>query len=150
MHQHPTQSQGQGQGQNDGQGQLNSKQQGQGQQGQLGQRWGKHTGQSGSIPKLSQLGSQPSLNSNSNTSSNNNNSNNSNQQQQQQTAQAQKPKQIPLTCTGHTRPVVDLCFSSFIHTGDFFMISACKDSIPILRKGNTGDWVGSFQGHKVI
>ncbi|KAJ3417354.1 hypothetical protein HDV05_004819 [Chytridiales sp. JEL 0842] len=35
-------------------------------------------------------------------------------------------KQIPLTCTGHTRPVVDLCFSGFIHTGDYFLISACK------------------------
>jgi hypothetical protein len=35
-------------------------------------------------------------------------------------------KQIPLTCTGHTRPVVDLCFSSFIHTGEYFLISACK------------------------
>ncbi|KAJ3158894.1 hypothetical protein HK101_001216 [Irineochytrium annulatum] len=57
-------------------------------------------------------------------------------------------RQIPLTCTGHTRPVVDLSFSSYTHTGDFFLISACKDSIPILRKGNTGDWVGSFQGHK--
>ncbi|KAJ3041340.1 hypothetical protein HDV00_009481 [Rhizophlyctis rosea] len=58
------------------------------------------------------------------------------------------PKQIPLTCTGHTRPVVDLGFSSFTYTGDFFLISACKDSIPILRRGNTGDWVGSFSGHK--
>ncbi|KAI8846750.1 WD40-repeat-containing domain protein [Chytridium lagenaria] len=57
-------------------------------------------------------------------------------------------RQIPLTCIGHTRPVVDLCFSSFTHTGDFFFVSACKDSIPILRKGSTGDWVGSFQGHK--
>ncbi|KAI8920846.1 WD40-repeat-containing domain protein [Powellomyces hirtus] len=57
-------------------------------------------------------------------------------------------KQIPLTCTGHTRPVVDLAFSSFTYSGDFFLISACKDSIPILRRGNTGDWVGSFQGHK--
>ncbi|KAJ3010620.1 hypothetical protein HKX48_007310 [Thoreauomyces humboldtii] len=57
-------------------------------------------------------------------------------------------KQTPLTCIGHTRPVVDLHFSSFTYTGDFFLISACKDSIPILRRGNTGDWVGSFQGHK--
>ncbi|KAJ3130235.1 hypothetical protein HK098_004282 [Nowakowskiella sp. JEL0407] len=58
------------------------------------------------------------------------------------------PKQVPLTCTGHTRPVVDLHFSGFTQNGDFFMISACKDSIPILRRGDTGDWVGNFQGHK--
>ncbi|KNC96875.1 uncharacterized protein SPPG_07706 [Spizellomyces punctatus DAOM BR117] len=60
----------------------------------------------------------------------------------------QPAKQVPLTCPGHTRPVVDLGFSSFTYTGDFFLISACKDSVPILRRGNTGDWVGSFQGHK--
>ncbi|KAI9091100.1 WD40-repeat-containing domain protein [Phlyctochytrium arcticum] len=58
------------------------------------------------------------------------------------------PKQISLTCSGHTRPVVDLGFSSFTYTGDFFLISACKDGIPILRRGNTGDWVGSLTGHK--
>ncbi|KAJ3345424.1 hypothetical protein HDU83_004084 [Entophlyctis luteolus] len=57
-------------------------------------------------------------------------------------------KQVPLTCTGHTRPVNDLCFSSFVPTGDYFLISACKDGVPILRKGSTGDWVGSFKGHK--
>ncbi|KAJ1547819.1 hypothetical protein HK096_010884 [Nowakowskiella sp. JEL0078] len=58
------------------------------------------------------------------------------------------PKQVPLTCTGHTRPVVDLHFSGFTQNGDFFLISGCKDSIPILRRGDTGDWVGNFQGHK--
>ncbi|KAI8805760.1 WD40-repeat-containing domain protein [Cladochytrium replicatum] len=58
------------------------------------------------------------------------------------------PANKPLTCTGHTRPVVDLHFSHYAPTGEFFLISACKDSIPILRRGSTGDWVGSFQGHK--
>ncbi|KAJ3007410.1 UNVERIFIED_CONTAM: hypothetical protein HDU68_003534, partial [Siphonaria sp. JEL0065] len=57
-------------------------------------------------------------------------------------------KQVSLTCTGHSRPVNDLSFSSFVATGDYFLLSACKDSIPILRKGSTGDWVGSFKGHK--
>ncbi|ORY53284.1 WD40 repeat-like protein [Rhizoclosmatium globosum] len=57
-------------------------------------------------------------------------------------------KQVSLTCTGHTRPVNDLSFSSFVATGDYFLLSACKDSVPILRKGSTGDWVGSFKGHK--
>ncbi|KAJ3044344.1 hypothetical protein HK097_001537 [Rhizophlyctis rosea] len=66
----------------------------------------------------------------------------------QESSSSSGPRQIPLTCTGHTRPVVDLGFSGFTYTGDFFLISACKDSIPILRRGNTGDWVGSFTGHK--
>jgi len=34
-------------------------------------------------------------------------------------------KQIPLTCSGHTRPVVDLAFSRLTDDG-YFMISACK------------------------
>jgi len=56
-------------------------------------------------------------------------------------------KQTPLTCTGHTRPVVDLDFSSATDDG-FFIVSACKDGKPMLRQGNTGDWVGTFLGHK--
>ena len=40
-------------------------------------------------------------------------------------------KQTPLTCPGHTRPVVDLDFSEDTDHG-FFMISACK-GIYILR-----------------
>ncbi|KAJ3015839.1 UNVERIFIED_CONTAM: hypothetical protein HDU68_012551, partial [Siphonaria sp. JEL0065] len=35
-------------------------------------------------------------------------------------------KQISLTCTGHSRPVNDLSFSSFVATGDYFLLSACK------------------------
>jgi len=56
-------------------------------------------------------------------------------------------KQIPLTCSGHTRPVVDLSFSKITADG-YFIISACKDSNPMLRKGDTGDWIGTFLGHK--
>ena len=48
----------------------------------------------------------------------------------------------PLTCSGHTRPVTHLHFS-----GDVF-ISACKDGNPMLRDGVTGDWIGTFIGHK--
>lgn len=34
-------------------------------------------------------------------------------------------KQTPLTCSGHTRPVVHLAFSSLTATG-YYLISACK------------------------
>lgn len=57
------------------------------------------------------------------------------------------PRQTPLTCSGHTRPVVDLTFSPVTADG-FFLISACKDGKPILRNGMTGDWLGTFEGHK--
>ena len=56
-------------------------------------------------------------------------------------------RQIPITCSGHTRPVVDLRFSD-ITPYSYFLISACKDGLPMLREGDTGDWVGTFDGHK--
>ncbi|KAH8030954.1 hypothetical protein HPB51_012422 [Rhipicephalus microplus] len=57
-------------------------------------------------------------------------------------------RQTPLTCSGHTRPVVDLCFSQLSPTGAYYLISACKDGKPMLRQGDTGDWIGTFVGHK--
>ncbi|KTG40897.1 hypothetical protein cypCar_00001057 [Cyprinus carpio] len=56
-------------------------------------------------------------------------------------------RQTPLTCSGHTRPVVDLAFSGITPYG-YFLISACKDGKPMLRQGDTGDWIGTFLGHK--
>lgn len=56
-------------------------------------------------------------------------------------------RQIPLTCSGHTRPVVQLAFSAMTPTG-YYLISACKDGKPMLRQGDTGDWIGTFSGHK--
>lgn len=56
-------------------------------------------------------------------------------------------RQTPLTCTGHTRPVVDLDFSGAAQDG-YFLLSACKDGKPMLRQGETGDWVGTFINHK--
>ncbi|KAK6170949.1 hypothetical protein SNE40_019227 [Patella caerulea] len=56
-------------------------------------------------------------------------------------------RQTPLTCSGHTRPVVYLAFSEITPFG-YFSISACKDGKPMLRQGDTGDWIGTFDGHK--
>lgn len=44
--------------------------------------------------------------------------------------------------------MVDLAFSRFTPNNDYLLISACKDGKPILRKGDTGDWIGTFEGHK--
>lgn len=35
-------------------------------------------------------------------------------------------RQIPLTCSGHTRPVVHLDFNRDITECGYFLISACK------------------------
>ncbi|KAK1574388.1 WD repeat domain-containing protein [Colletotrichum navitas] len=55
---------------------------------------------------------------------------------------------VPLTCHGHSRPVPHICFSGLEKGEQYYMISACKDGNPMLRDGITGDWIGTFIGHK--
>ncbi|KAK9471114.1 WD40-repeat-containing domain protein [Dipodascopsis tothii] len=57
-------------------------------------------------------------------------------------------KYVPLTCTGHSRPVTHLAFSTIFDDGGYLILSTCKDGNPMLRDGITGDWIGTFLGHK--
>lgn len=53
---------------------------------------------------------------------------------------------IPLTCSGHTRPVVHLSFSRLQEEdGKYLLVSSCKDGSPMLRDWQ-GDWIGTFIG----
>lgn len=56
-------------------------------------------------------------------------------------------RKIPLICSGHSRPVHDLAYSPITSEG-FFLVSACLDGKPMLRNGTSGDWIGTFAGHK--
>lgn len=66
-------------------------------------------------------------------------------------------RQIPIVCPGHTRPLAELQFCSIQSkdntdndepTTRTFLVSACHDKLPMLRDANTGDWIGTFAGHK--
>ncbi|KEG05538.1 putative eukaryotic translation initiation factor 3 subunit [Trypanosoma grayi] len=50
-------------------------------------------------------------------------------------------------CSGHTRPICHINYSEIID-GTFWLVTSCHDAKPMLRNGETGDWVGSFEGHK--
>jgi serine-threonine kinase receptor-associated protein len=56
-------------------------------------------------------------------------------------------KAVPLVAPGHTRPVTHLSFSSINEDGTYLLVSSCKDGNPMLREW-TGDWIGTFLGHK--
>jgi len=56
-------------------------------------------------------------------------------------------KSTPLVAPGHTRPITHLSFSQIQDDGTFLLVSSCKDGNPMLREW-TGDWIGTFLGHK--
>jgi serine-threonine kinase receptor-associated protein len=56
-------------------------------------------------------------------------------------------KSVPLVAPGHTRPVTHLSFSPIQEDNTYLLISSCKDGNPMLREW-TGDWIGTFLGHK--
>lgn len=59
-------------------------------------------------------------------------------------------RQIPIVCPGHTRPLAELQFCAVQEDGcaRTFLVSACHDKMPMLRDAETGDWIGTFAGHK--
>ncbi len=51
-------------------------------------------------------------------------------------------KSLPLICIGHSRPV------SHVQMAPNYILSGCKDGYPVLRDAVTGDWIGTYIGHK--
>jgi serine-threonine kinase receptor-associated protein len=66
------------------------------------------------------------------------------------TATAAAAKQIPIVCPGHTRPLAELQYISVQEDGQdrTFLLSACHDRMPMMRDASTGDWIGTWAGHK--
>eukprot|EP00798_Chlamydomonas_sp_ICE-L_P012499 gene12499-15713_t len=56
-------------------------------------------------------------------------------------------KKVPIVCHGHSRPIVDVNYCNITPDG-YFLASASKDGQPMLRHGESGDWYGTFSGHK--
>lgn len=57
-------------------------------------------------------------------------------------------RQIPICCPGHTRPLAELQFCSPPDEHRTFLVSACHDKMPMIRDAISGDWIGTWAGHK--
>ena len=59
-------------------------------------------------------------------------------------------RQIPIVCPGHTRPLAEIQFCTIDEPDEkrTLLVSACHDKNPMLRDATTGDWIGTFSGHK--
>eukprot|EP00590_Aulacoseira_subarctica_P008392 CAMPEP_0172414790 /NCGR_PEP_ID=MMETSP1064-20121228/1410_1 /TAXON_ID=202472 /ORGANISM="Aulacoseira subarctica , Strain CCAP 1002/5" /LENGTH=358 /DNA_ID=CAMNT_0013151613 /DNA_START=35 /DNA_END=1111 /DNA_ORIENTATION=+ len=67
--------------------------------------------------------------------------------------QSSGQRQIPIVCPGHTRPLAEVQFCAVIddekeNKNRILLVSACHDKLPMMRDGSTGDWIGTFEGHK--
>ena len=64
------------------------------------------------------------------------------------------PVALPLLCQPDRQLVGGTGFlrltCSPLTPDGYFLVSASKDGAPMLRNGETGDWIGTFQGHKVM
>lgn len=56
--------------------------------------------------------------------------------------------QNQIVSRGHTRPLTEISFVKENETGDSLLVSSAHDKLPQIRNGETGDWIGSFEGHK--
>ena len=61
------------------------------------------------------------------------------------TPNEKQPLTYPAICPGHQKAVVELSWAS---QGDKIFVSASLDKLPMLRDGVSGDWIGTFVGHK--
>ena len=54
--------------------------------------------------------------------------------------------QNQIVSRGHTRPLTEI---SFVREADnTLLVSSAHDKLPQIRNGESGDWIGSFKGHK--
>lgn len=56
-------------------------------------------------------------------------------------------QQPHIVSRGHTRPLTEISFVQD-DSNSTLLVSAAHDKLPQVRKGETGDWIGTFQGHK--
>lgn len=57
---------------------------------------------------------------------------------------AMSRRQLPVDCVGHRGDVLQLAYSKICSSG-YYLASACTDGQAMLRHGDTGDWVGTFE-----